>query len=118
MRPIVWMTGAAVGSWLVVTAVAGDRLNPEALYGMLAPLAGTCLSWLAVERAYKAAPERATAVMIVWFAIKLVFFAGYVTLMLRLLSLRPQPFVAMFVSYFIVLYAMQALFLKRLTALQ
>jgi hypothetical protein len=38
--------------------------------------------------------------------------------MLRVLSLRPRPFVALFVSYFILLYAMQALFLKRLTALQ
>jgi hypothetical protein len=35
--------------------------------------------------------------------------------MLRLLSLRPVPFVTAFVTYFIALYAMQALFLKRLT---
>jgi hypothetical protein len=118
MSPIAWMAGAGVTSWLAVTAVAGDRLNPEALYGMLAPLVGTCLSWLTAERTYKSAPERLTAVMILGFAIKLVFFAGYMTVMLRVLSLRPQPFVAMFVTYFIFLYAMQALFLKRLTAVE
>jgi len=118
MSPIAWMAGAGVTSWLAVTAVAGDRLNPEALYGMLAPLVGTCLSWLTAERTYKSAPERLTAVMILGFAIKLVFFAGYMTVMLRVLSLRPQPFVTMFVTYFIFLYAMQALFLKRLTAVE
>lgn len=118
MSPIAWMTGAGVMSWLAVTAIAGDRLNPEALFGMLAPLAGTCLSWLTVERTYKSAPERLTAVMIAGFTVKLVCFVVYVAVMLRVVSLRPVPFVVMFVTYFIVLYAMQALFLKRLTALQ
>jgi hypothetical protein len=39
----------------------------------------------------------------------------YVAVMLKLLSLRPVPFVFAFTSYFIALYAMQALFLRRLT---
>jgi len=34
--------------------------------------------------------------------------------MWRVLSLRLEPFVIAFVSYFIALYAMQALFLRRL----
>jgi len=34
---------------------------------------------------------------------------------IRLLTLKTVPFVTAFVSYFIALYAMQALFLKRLT---
>ena len=118
MSPIAWLAAAGLTSWLAVTVIAGDRLNPEALYGMLGPLVGTCLSWLTVERTYRSAPERLTAVMILGFAIKLVFFAGYVTVMLRVLSLRPQPFVALFVAYFILLYSMQALFLRRLTAVQ
>jgi F0F1-type ATP synthase assembly protein I len=117
MRPIAWLTGASVTSWLAVTAIAGDRLNPEALYGMLAPLAGTCVSWWSVARTFRSAPERVMGVMIVGFAIKLMFFALYVALMLRLMALRPVPFVAVFVTYFIVLNAMQALFLKRLIAL-
>jgi hypothetical protein len=117
MRPIAWLTGASVTSWLAVTAIAGDRLNPEALFGMLGPLAGTCVSWLSVERTHRSAPERVIGVMIVGFAIKLVFFALYVALMLRLMALRPVPFVGVFVTYFIVLNAMQALFLKRLIAL-
>jgi hypothetical protein len=53
--------------------------------------------------------------MIVGFAVKLVFFGVYVAVMLRVLALRPVPFVTAFTSYFIALYAMQAWFLKRLT---
>src|SRR5512143_1175308 len=100
MSPIAWMIGAGVMSWLVVTAIAGDQLNPEALFGMLAPLMGTCLSWMTVERTYKTAPERLTAVMITGFAVKLVCFIVYVAVMLRLVAVRPVPFVAMFVTYF------------------
>jgi hypothetical protein len=37
-----------------------------------------------------------------------------VAVMLGVLSLRPVPFTTAFVSYFIALYAMQALFFRRL----
>jgi hypothetical protein len=48
------------------------------------------------------------------FAIKLVFFGAYLTVGLRVLSLRPVPFVVSFTGYFIVLYLIEALYLKRL----
>ena len=118
MREVAWMAGAAVGSWLVVTAIGGDRINPETLFGMAGPLVAVCASWIATERTHRSAPERVLAVMIVWFARKLVFFGVYVTVMLKLLSLRPVPFVVAFVSYFIALYAMQALFLRRLATIK
>ena len=118
MIPIAWMAGASVLSWLAVSAVGGSRVNPEALYGMLGPLAGACLTWAVVDRTWRADPTRLTGVMIVGFAAKLAFFALYVAIMIRVLALRPGPFVVAFVSYFIALYAMQALFLKRLTAPQ
>ena len=115
MIPVAWMAGAGLGSWLVVSAIWGDRVNPEALAGLLGPLASACATWLAVERTWRSAPERLTGVMIVGFAIKLVFFGLYLGVVLRVLSLRPVPLVGAFVSYFIALYAMQALFLRRLT---
>ena len=108
------MAGAAVGSWLAVSVFGGDRANPESFFGMAGPLAAVCASWFAMERTHRAAPERVMAVMIVWFALKFVFFGAYVAVMLRFLSLRPVPFMTAFVSYFIALYAMQALFLRRL----
>ena len=114
--PIAWMAGASLLSWLAISAVGGDRVNPEALFGMLGPLLSACVTWVAVGHTWRTAPERLTGVMIVGFAAKLVFFGLYVAAMLRGFALRPVPFVAAFVSYFIALYAMQALFLKRLTA--
>jgi hypothetical protein len=113
MTAVAWMAGLSLGSWLVVTAVMGSA-NPEALFGMIAPLTAACISWMAIERMHRIAPERVTAVMLVAFAAKMVFFGVYVALVLRGLDLRPTPFVVSFTAYFIALYAMEALFLKRL----
>jgi hypothetical protein len=109
------MAGAAIGSWLVVSAAGGDRVNPESFFGMAGPLVAVCASWIAIRRTHDTAPERVMAVMIVWFALKFMFFGAYVAVMIRLLSLRTVPFITVFVSYFIGLYVMQALFLRRLT---
>jgi hypothetical protein len=46
----------------------------------------------------------------------MVFYGLYVALMLKVMALRPIPFVVSFTSYFIALYAMEAWFLRRLTA--
>ena len=114
MTAIAWMAGASVVAWLAVSAIGGDRVNPEALYGMLGPLASACVAWIVMVRVHRSTPERLTAVLMAGFAVKLLFFGVYVVVMLRVLALRPVPFVTAFTSYFIALYAMQALFLKRL----
>ena len=116
MTPIVWMAGASLLTWLAVSAIGGDRVNPEALYGMVGPLVAACITWGAVHQTWRSNPVGLTGVMIVGFAAKLAFFALYVAIMIRVLELRPVPFVLAFVSYFIALYAMQAFYLKRLTA--
>ncbi len=115
MTPVAWMVGASAGSWLAVTALAGSLVNPEALFGMLGPLVAAVGTWVAVARAHRVKPERVTGVLMTGFAVKVLFFGSYVAVMLRMLPLRPVPFVVSFTSYFIALYAMEALFLKRLT---
>jgi hypothetical protein len=110
------MAGASVLSWLVVGAIGGDRVNPEAFYGMLGPLVSGCLTWVAIDRVWRSSPAGLTTVMVAGFAAKLAFFALYIAIMIRVVMLRPVPFVAAFVTYFIALYAMQARFLMRLTA--
>ena len=114
MRPLAWMAGASLVSWLGVTLVAGDRAHPEALFGMLGPLASAGATWVAVERVHARAPERLTGVMVTGFALKMLFFGVYVVVMLRVVMVRPVPFVAAFTSYVIALYVMEALFLRRL----
>jgi hypothetical protein len=115
MIPVAWMAGVSMLSWLAVSVGAGQRVNPEALFGMLGPLLSASATWVAVRIVYGSTPERLTAVLIAGFGVKMVFFGAYVAGMLRWLDLRPVPFVASFTAYFIALYAMEALFLRRLT---
>ena len=113
MLAILSMVGAAAVSWLAVSGVA-RTLNPELFWGMAGPLVTTVGTWIAVVRTHAAAPERLTGVMMIGFALKAVFFGVYVVVMLRVLALRPVPFVVSFTAYFIALYAMEALLLRRL----
>jgi hypothetical protein len=114
MKPVAWMVAASAVAWLLVTATLADRANPEALWGIAGPLMGAAVSWLAYVRAHKAAPERLTRVMITAFALKLMFFSVYVSATMRVLDLRPAPFVVSFTSAFIALHAMEAFSLRRL----
>lgn len=116
MKPLAWMVGASVGSWLAIAAWSGVSNSREVLFGMLAPLAGAASTWLLVARTFPSRPEMVTPLMVAAFAAKLVFFGVYVTIMLRVLSLRPLPFVASFTTYFIALHLFEALCLQRLFA--
>jgi len=109
------MIGSSVASWAAVTAAGGAGFNPELALGMAAPLAGATISWRVVERTYATAPERLTSVLIAGFAAKMVFFGLYVGL-LGALWLRPKPFVVAFALSFLVLHAIEAGYLWRLTA--
>ena len=69
---------------------------------------------MVTERAYAAGPERVMGVMIKAFGAKALFFGAYVGVMLRVLDVRPVPFVVSLTGFFIALYALEALFLRRL----
>ena len=114
MTPVAWMAGASVVSWLIASRAAGPEANPEVLYGMLAPLVVAVVSWIVIERTYRSDPERLTRVMVEGLAVKAVFFGAYVAGMLRVIGLRPVPFVVSFTSYFIALHVTEAMFLRRL----
>lgn len=114
MKPVAWMVAVSGAAWVLVTAVLADRVNPEAAWGIAGPLTSAVASWAAYVRANEAAPERLTRVMITAFALKLMFFSVYVTAAVRVLDLRPAPFVVSFASAFIALHAMEAFSLRRL----
>lgn len=114
MRPLGWMVGVSVLSWLAVTLAAGSRAHPETLLGMLGPLASASATWLAVDRIHATAPDRVMGALIAGFVAKMLFFGVYVAVMLRVLNVRPVPFVIAFTCYFIALYVIEALFLRRL----
>lgn len=114
MKPLAWMVGASVGSWLAIAVWSGMSNSREVLFGMLAPLAGAAATWVLVARAFPSRPESVTPLMVAAFAGKLVFFGVYVTIMLRVLALRPLPFVVSFTTYFIALHLFEAFCLQRL----
>jgi len=116
MKPLWWMGGVGVLSWLGLAALMGEAANPEVLYGMAGPLAATAGTWIMAARTYESNPERLTSMMVVGLAVKAVFFAVYVVLILRVLNARPGPFMVSFTAYFVTLYGMEALFLQRLFA--
>ena len=114
MTPVAWMAGASIVSWLIASRAAGPEANPEVLYGMLAPLVVAVVSWIVIERTYRSNPERLMRVMVEGLAVKAAFFGAYVAGMLRVIELRPVPFVVSFTSYFIALHVTEAMFLRRL----
>jgi len=115
LRPLPVMIGAAVASWAAVSVAGGSRWNPELALGMAGPLLSAVVTWLFVERAHAAAPERVTNVLMIGFAAKMLFFGVYVGL-LAVLGFRLRVFVVSFAVYFIALHAIEAEFLRRLMA--
>ena len=114
MNPVVAMAGASVISVLVVGAMVDPGTRLAVLLGMFAPLLATTSSWVLIEQTYRESRQKLTNVMITAFAFKLVFFGFYVGLMIRVVALRPLPFIASFTGYFVGLYLMEALYLRRL----
>jgi len=114
MRPVWWMVGSAVLSWVIVSAIPGVEADKEVLFGMLAPLVGAVGTWVLVARTYPSRPERVTPLMLAAFGGKMVFFGAYVIVMLKVLLLSPLPFIISFTTYFIALHMFEALCLQRL----
>lgn len=116
MKPVTWMAVGSLGSAVLIAAAAGRAARVEIVLGMLAPLAAAGVSWELTERVYTRSPQRLTALMISGFAAKLVFFGGYVAVMLKIVGLHPVPFIASLIGYFITLYLFEALLMRRLFA--
>ena len=114
MTPVLWMAGVGLATWLAVTAATGPAAHPEALFGLLGPLASAGATAVLTERTYRTAPERVMRVMLGALAVKIVFFGAYVVVMLEGLALRPVPFAVSFAGFFVLVYGMEALFLQRL----
>ena len=80
------------------------------------PLVAALGTWVAVERMFRKQPEKVTGVLIKAFVVKMVFFGGYVAVILKGSGVQPVPFVISFASYFLALHITEAVRLKRLFA--
>ena len=91
-------------------------MNGSILLGIVGPLIAVSLSWVAMARTFRRDPGRLTSLMMMAFAAKMVFFAAYVALALKVAAVQPVPFVASFVVSFISLYLVEAIHLRRMLA--
>jgi hypothetical protein len=108
------MGSVSAASWFVAALVVDRRTGIEILFGMLGPLVATLSTWVLAERIYRRRAEILTTVMATAFVAKIVFFGAYISVVILVLRFRPVPFVLSFTSYFIALYLMEALYLRRL----
>jgi hypothetical protein len=102
------LTALVLGSWI------RPEIGLEIWLGMLGPLLSAAASWIAMKRQHDRRPDRLTALMIKAFAAKMVFFAGYITVLVGLDLVKPIPFVVSFAGYFLALHIVEAFGLRRL----
>jgi hypothetical protein len=114
MKPVASMVAVSLTSWVGVAVIVDRRTSIEVLFGMLGPLAAVSGTWFVAEWIYRQRPSQLMSVMAAAFVLKMVFFGTYVVVMLSVLRFRPVPFVASFTGYFIALYLMEVLYLRRL----
>jgi len=107
-----WVTmGVMVAAGLLWAALGRGS---EVLLGVVAPVVTTAASWVSVTRAWQTAPASSMAVLIRGFVVKAVFFVVWVTIVMKGLEVRPEPFVASLTVSFLVLHFIEAWYLKRL----
>ena len=114
MKPVGWMVGVGIASWLAAALLLDAPARNAALFGTVGPLAVAIATWLLAQRTYRRDPGALTGLMMAGFAAKMVFFGAYVTLMIKGLSQPAVPFVVSFTGSFIALHLIEALALRRL----
>lgn len=115
-NPLIRMTaaGAALCAGLWLASEPGD--GGAVILGMPGPLGAALVTWRVVERTHARAPERVSGIMIKLFGAKLVLFAAYIAAVVLLLASGNVAFVVSFTCHYILLHAMEAVYLRRLFA--
>ena len=113
MKQIVPVVAVCLASWGLV-ALAGGA-SKAVFFGMLGPLVAVAVTWVVTTRTYRINPARVGPVLMAAFGVKMLFCGGYVAFVTKMLDFQSVAFVVSVVAYFIGLYVVQALLLRRLT---
>jgi len=113
VREITAVAGLSIASAVVATRLA-PAASREILAGMAGPLLAVVVTWLAVWQTARRNPAGVQSVMIGGFLVKLVFFALYVVAVAQMPGFRAGAFAASFGIYFVTLYVIEAVMLRRL----
>ena len=114
MKLVWWMLSGSILTALILTVLIRPENRLELWIGMLGPLSSAVASWIAMHRKYIRRPDGLTALMIKAFAAKMIFFAGYITVLVSFGWVKTIPFVVSFVCYFLALHGVEAFGLHRL----
>jgi flagellar biosynthesis component FlhA len=98
---------------LVATLVTPDAIA-AAFMGMVAPLIVGIATIAMVERTTRNEPLALTSRMTTAFLAKMLFYAGYVSVVLGLVTTTPVPFMVSFTVYFVALQITEAMYFKTL----
>jgi hypothetical protein len=99
---------------LILILFFGMGSRFEILSGMLGPLASAVVSWIAIQKRHAKRPAGLTGLMIKSFAAKMIFFAIYVTVLLKIGMMWPNVFVISFIAGFVWLHCVEAVGIHRL----
>ena len=113
MKLALWMLLGSLLSSIGVSTLCRN-VGLEVWLGMIGPLAAALASWVVIQRQFRKHPAEVTKQLIKAFAIKMVFFAAYVGVLVKLGGVRPVPFAFSFLSYFVFLHILEAVGLHRL----
>jgi hypothetical protein len=113
-----WMLAGSALTCFGIVAVLGDEapadLRLAVWLGMLGPLVASLCAMFVVSRAYRRDPSSLTRVMTRALIAKMVFFGGYIALLIKSGRVQPIPFAASFIGYFFALHIVEAFRLRHL----
>jgi hypothetical protein len=114
---LLMLAGSVLSAYGIV-AILGAEADPDVRLavwlGMAAPLAAAMISTIVIEHVWRTRPADLTKLMTAAFAAKLILFAGYVALIVKMGWVEPISFATSFTGYFLVLHVTEALHLRRL----
>jgi hypothetical protein len=113
MKQLFPILAACLVSWAAVTLSGGSPV--AVFFGMVGPLVAVGATWLAAEHVHRRNPAGVSSVLMAAFGLKVLFFGAYIAIITKLLDIDMMAFMASFVIYFIALYIVQAVLVRRLT---
>jgi hypothetical protein len=118
LTPAVLVTAGSVA--IAAAVVAGGAawgapgLARPVFAGLAGPLIAVVATWVLVVRGYRRDPAGLSNLTVAAFFVKLVFFIAYVAVAIKVAGLPVRSFGISFVTWFIALYAVEAVLLARL----
>ena len=114
MKVSAWMVAGSVACWLIGSRIVNPELTSDIGFGMLGPLVAAVGTWMSISTVAGNDPKLNNQRMLIGLFVKALFFAGYVAAMIRVIHVRPVPFVVSFTAFFLGLLVTEALLVQRL----